>query len=182
VPAKKNRKPVKKTKAKEKKPADKKIVKSIKPVVLKPKKKVKKAGAYKTHVGQKKLKKAPQKKNPALNTMLKELTGLKTEMSSTGKPGKFKSNQQSMESASMDLARLSDEEVAVQLTRLYFEEIARLGFKRRLDFDAIINAYYYCLQRLQNKSKEMEVMKKIVAKEEAKIMKEPKGDLFPGME
>lgn len=72
-----------------------------------------------------------------------------------------------------------NEEVAMRLTKLYFEEIARLGFKRRLDFDAIINAYYYCLQRLGNKSKEMEVMRKIVEREETKISTETKSELFP---
>ena len=80
-----------------------------------------------------------------------------------------------------DIPTLPAEEVAVRLTRLYFEEIARLGFKRRLDFDAIINAYYYCLQRLQNREKELEIMRRIVEREEAKLQGEPKSQLFPTM-
>lgn len=124
------------------------------------------------------------KKNPpVLDTMLKELTNLKTEVDSMPaalKKEKFSSPP--VKVASMDLVQLSDEEVAVQLTRLYFEEIARLGFKRRLDFDAIINAYYYCLQRLQNRIKEMDAMRRIVEKEESKMAKEPKEELFPTME
>jgi len=43
----------------------------------------------------------------------------------------------------------SDEEIAIKLTRLYFREIAQLGFKRGLELDAIINAYLYSLARVQ---------------------------------
>jgi hypothetical protein len=60
---------------------------------------------------------------------------------------------------------MNDEEVAFRIVRLYFEEIARLGFKRQLDLDQIINAYFYSLKRLGNKDEEI---KKAVAK----IMKE----------
>lgn len=77
---------------------------------------------------------------------------------------------------------IPDEQVAAQLVKLYFEEIARLGFKRSLDLDSIINAYFYCLQRLQHREKELEVMRKIVEREETKIASEGKRELFPSMD
>ena len=77
---------------------------------------------------------------------------------------------------------LSDEEMAFKLVHLYFDQIARLGFKRKLDLDAIVNAYFYALQRLKNKDKELEAMRKIVEEEEAELAQEEKEDLFPAME
>ncbi len=55
---------------------------------------------------------------------------------------------------------MKDDEVALKIVHLYFEEIARLGFKRQLDLDQIINAYFYTLKRLGGKE---EAIKKIVA-------------------
>ena len=64
---------------------------------------------------------------------------------------------------------MNDEEVAFKVVRLYFEEIARLGFKRQLDLDQIINAYFYALKKLGNKEAAMaEAMKKIMADEKNK--------------
>lgn len=61
---------------------------------------------------------------------------------------------------------MNDEEVAFRIVRLYFEEIARLGFKRQLDIDQIINAYFYTLKKLSNKDVLMkEAIKKIVEDE-----------------
>lgn len=116
----------------------------------------------------------------SLAKVMKELSSLKTELNAMekeappmAKPVVMKHMNNGSES------ELPAEEVAVRLTKLYFEEIARLGFKRRLDFDAIINAYYYCLQRLQNRDKELDVMRKIVEREEAKLPTETKAQLFP---
>ncbi|MFH0970249.1 MAG: hypothetical protein V1776_02195 [Candidatus Diapherotrites archaeon] len=117
------------------------------------------------------------KTQDSLNDIMKQLSALKTSASSLEKEvSPMKSGK--MSSMFMD-KELSNEEVAVRLTRLYFEEIARLGFKRRLDFDSIINAYYYCLQRLHNKGKELDIMRKIVEREENKLQGEPKSHLFP---
>ena len=58
---------------------------------------------------------------------------------------------------------MNDDEVSFRIVRLYFEEIARLGFKRQLDLDQIINAYFYVLNRLDNKE---ESIRKIVQKME----------------
>ena len=87
---------------------------------------------------------------------------------------------------------MNDEEVAVKIVRLYFEEIARLGFKRQLDLDQIINAYFYALKRLGNKEAAMkEAMKKImeeekkpdftktiITKTETTTTEEPKKEVF----
>ncbi len=77
---------------------------------------------------------------------------------------------------------LSDEEVAYRLVNLYFQEIARLGFKRRLDLDSIINAYLYSLERLKNKEKELESIRAEVMKEETRITTETKEQLIPSFE
>lgn len=61
---------------------------------------------------------------------------------------------------------MNDEEVAFRIVRLYFQEIARLGFKRQLDIDQIINAYFYTLKKLGNKDVAMrEAVKKIIEEE-----------------
>ncbi len=61
---------------------------------------------------------------------------------------------------------MNDEEVAFRVVRLYFEEIARLGFKRTLDLDQIINAYFYSLKRLENKEEAMKIAVKRIIEEE----------------
>lgn len=74
---------------------------------------------------------------------------------------------------------ISDEEMAFRMVKLYFEEIARLGFKRTLDLDAIINAYFYSLVRMKRKDSEMELIKEKVLKEESELIEETKEELFP---
>jgi SpoVK/Ycf46/Vps4 family AAA+-type ATPase len=76
-------------------------------------------------------------------------------------------------------SQLPDEEVAYRIVKLYFEEIARLGFKRTLDLDAIINAYFYALKRLMNKEIELETIEKVVKKTELELQKETKAKMFP---
>ncbi len=46
---------------------------------------------------------------------------------------------------------MNDEEVAFRIVRLYFEEVARMGFKRQLDLDQMINSYFYTLKKLKSK-------------------------------
>jgi len=74
---------------------------------------------------------------------------------------------------------LSDEEIAFRMVKLYFEEVARLGFKRTLDLDAIINAYFYSLARVKRKDYEMKLIQDKVLKEEDEMKKDSKEDLFP---
>ncbi len=81
-----------------------------------------------------------------------------------------------------DSFTLPDEEMAFRMVKLYFEEVARLGFKRTLDLDAIINAYFYSLARLKRKDKEMKLIEDKVLSEEAELAKENKEDLFPNPE
>ncbi|MBI4044832.1 MAG: hypothetical protein HY392_03930 [Candidatus Diapherotrites archaeon] len=49
---------------------------------------------------------------------------------------------------------VSDEEIALKLAGLYFKEVARLGFKRSLELDSVINAYFYSLARIRRKDTE----------------------------
>jgi hypothetical protein len=74
---------------------------------------------------------------------------------------------------------LTDEEVAVKIVELYFEEIARMDLKRSLDLDDAINAYYYTLYRLGRKDFELKEAEKSVIKEEKKIVTETKEEIVP---
>ncbi|MFH1663673.1 MAG: hypothetical protein ABH986_02605 [archaeon] len=74
---------------------------------------------------------------------------------------------------------IPDEEMAFRMVKLYFEEIARLGFKRTLDLDAIINAYFYSMARLKRKEKEMKLIEDKVLSEEKELAGETKAQLFP---
>jgi len=58
-----------------------------------------------------------------------------------------------------------NDDLALGIVKLYVEEVARLGLKRKLDLDSIINAYLYTLARLNKKSEEMKSFDKL-AKEE----------------
>jgi hypothetical protein len=130
------------------------------------------------------IRRVPDSNESSLKGIMKELSALKTEVQSMDSKPVAMKEVRVMPKPAMKMEMngekaLPNEEVAVRLTRLYFEEIARLGFKRRLDFDSIINAYYYCLQRLHNKDKELDIMRRIVEKEESKIQGETKSQLFP---
>lgn len=75
---------------------------------------------------------------------------------------------------------MSNEEVAARIVDVYFKEVARLGFKRSLKLDEVINAYYYTLSKLGDKEKLLkEAMQKVV-KEERIIKKETKEEILPG--
>lgn len=63
---------------------------------------------------------------------------------------------------------MNDEEVSFKIVRLYFEEVARLGFKRQLDLDQIINSYFYTLKKIKDKDVVMRrIVKEIEAAEKA---------------
>ncbi|MFA5125534.1 MAG: hypothetical protein WC462_00845 [archaeon] len=47
------------------------------------------------------------------------------------------------------------EEIAFKIVQTYFIEVARLGFKRQLSLDEIINAYFYALARVRRQNIEM---------------------------
>lgn len=47
------------------------------------------------------------------------------------------------------------EEIAFKIVQTYFIEVARLGFKRQLTLDEIINAYFYALARVKRQNVEM---------------------------
>jgi hypothetical protein len=64
---------------------------------------------------------------------------------------------------------MNDEEVALKIVRLYFQEVARLGFKRQLDLDQMINSYFYALKKLKDKDKVMKSITEKIVKEEKTI-------------
>lgn len=66
---------------------------------------------------------------------------------------------------------MNDEEVAFRIVRLYFEEIARLGFKRTLDLDQMINAYFYTLKQLKGKDAALKKATEKLIKEEKEVTK-----------
>ena len=53
------------------------------------------------------------------------------------------------------MVKITNEEMAYRLVKLYFDEVARLGIKRSLDLDAVMQAYYYTLEKLENQKKAM---------------------------
>ncbi len=77
-----------------------------------------------------------------------------------------------------DKMHVSDEDTAFRLVKLYFEEVARLGFKRKVDLDTTINAYIYTLDRLSRKKQEMALLDKVVIKEEQKLSESNKTELL----
>jgi len=72
---------------------------------------------------------------------------------------------------------MKDEEVALKIVRLYFQEVARLGFKRQLDLDQMINSYFYALKKLKNKEDAMKKITQQIVREEKTIT----SDLEPGL-
>ncbi|HLC45426.1 MAG TPA: hypothetical protein VJI67_00975 [archaeon] len=73
------------------------------------------------------------------------------------------------------------EEIAFKLVELYLEEAARTGFKRNLEFDDVINAYFYALGRLNRQSQELAEIAEVIRDEEAKLVHETKEELFPSV-
>lgn len=63
--------------------------------------------------------------------------------------------EKSKKKISFQVSALPDEEVALRIIKLYFEEIARKGLKKQLDLDEITDAYFHILGRLKNKEKEL---------------------------
>ena len=53
------------------------------------------------------------------------------------------------------MVKITNDEIAYRLVKLYFDEVARLGVKRSLDLDAVMQAYYYTLERLNNQTRAM---------------------------
>ncbi|MCD6229331.1 MAG: hypothetical protein J7K00_00835 [Candidatus Diapherotrites archaeon] len=65
-------------------------------------------------------------------------------------------------------------EVALGLTKIYFEELLRSGVRRQMELDDLINAYVYTLSRLEKTDKEMEIMQPAIKKEETELEKDVK--------
>ncbi len=72
----------------------------------------------------------------------------------------------------------NNEQAAIGLVKLYVEQIARLGLKRKLDLDSIISAYLYTLARLDNKSEEMKIFDKLADSETEEVKSETKEEVL----
>ena len=59
------------------------------------------------------------------------------------------------------MEEVNNEQIALGITKLYVEEVARLGLKRKFDLDSVINAYLYTLARLNKKSEDMAIFEKV---------------------
>lgn len=70
------------------------------------------------------------------------------------------------------MVEISDEEMAYMLVELYVKEIAERGEKKQMGLDTIINAYFYTLQRIQRKKKEMGIVESSVGEEEKTLSRE----------
>jgi len=65
---------------------------------------------------------------------------------------------------------IPDEEIALRAVNLYFQQVARLGLKRSLDLDEVINAYFYSLARV--KRKDFEIKEIVEAVKKSKLKKD----------
>lgn len=74
---------------------------------------------------------------------------------------------------------LTNEEMSTKLVNLYLQEVARLGMKRNLTLDEVINAYYYALHRLSKKEDAMQRMAKSVEKEEQALQHATRKEIVP---
>lgn len=74
---------------------------------------------------------------------------------------------------------LADEEVAARIVQIYFKEIARLGFKRSLTLDEVINSYYYALSRLEHREEAVRKALEKVVKEEKELKTESRDEILP---
>ena len=61
-----------------------------------------------------------------------------------------------------------NEEIAFRILQTYFIEVARLGFKRRLSLDEIIDAYFYSLSRVRSHGAKFEDVERAIREMEAK--------------
>lgn len=77
------------------------------------------------------------------------------------------------------MKKISNEEIAFRIVSIYFEEIARLGFKRSLDLDSIINAYFFTLEKIKNKDAKISEMMQKVLEEEKKLLLQQKNEIIP---
>ncbi len=166
-----------------KKPAKKKPKPKRKPAKKKPKKKIVKAKAkikkkrpVKKKVKKKAVKKKPKKaakkkpkKKPVKKRAVRRKIIRRVEPVIVEKPILQEARLESLVSrirqgedekvekiiARLKARELPDEEIAFRLARLYFEQVARTGFKRSLGLDELINAYLYSLARVKRQEHEL---------------------------
>jgi len=78
--------------------------------------------------------------------------------------GKIERVEETVSTKSVSSAMPCDEELALKMIDVYFGEVARYGFKRKLALDEVVNAYFYCLMRVQRKGVEMDAVKEMIGR------------------
>ena len=68
-----------------------------------------------------------------------------------------------------EIFEASDEEIAFNMIETYFKELARVGFKKQLTLDEVINSYLYALARVKREDIEMSEVSQAV--KEARLRK-----------
>lgn len=109
---------------------------------------------------------------------VKELKKLISDLKSKESKEVFERELQTSLTPSILKPFVPDEQVAVKLVSLYFEEIARMGFKRSLELDSVVNAYMYALERLRRKKIEARAFAPLVVREEEKLKEETKKEML----
>ncbi len=115
----------------------------------------------------KKPRRVVRKRTPKKRTFTKRTTVVRESFPSLEKIESIVSKTISTASLQTTIAP-ADEDVALKMVRLYFQEIARLGFKRSLDLDEIINAYFYSLCRVKRSGIELPEIIEAVKKSKIK--------------
>jgi len=77
---------------------------------------------------------------------------------------------------------LTDEEIALKIVEIYFEEIVRSGTKRKINFDSLINSYFYVLEKINNKDEMLTSLKEQVEIEEENLLEQSKEEIIPSIE
>lgn len=98
------------------------------------------------------IKKVPTKPKVITKTIVKEIPTQNSNFSIT--PKDFLHNIGSLVSKEVKEVSLSDEELALRLLSLYFEEVARLGLKRQLQMKDVLDSYYEVLEKIKKKKLE----------------------------
>ncbi|MFA4855646.1 MAG: hypothetical protein WC634_03615 [archaeon] len=78
--------------------------------------------------------------------------------------GKIERVEETVSTKSVSSALPCDEELALKMIDVYFGEVARYGLKRKLALDEVVNAYFYCLMRVQRKGVEMNAVKEMIGR------------------
>lgn len=96
------------------------------------------------------IKKVPTKPKIVTKTIVKEVPVTTTNFLATTKDSIHNLSHVNVSKEVKEVS-LSDEELALRLLSLYFEEVARLGLKRQLQMKDVLDSYYEILEKIKKK-------------------------------